>query len=213
MGMKSQRSVPRPSSIRKERAIVLAAQECFAEHGYDATTLDEVAARAEVSKQMVYSRFANKEALFVHVIGEVTTQAFESLAVEVVDTVADAGLDGWLLGVGQRLAAAVLDPGVVRLRRLVVAEATRFPQLARMFWEHGAERTTAALADRVVELQRRGLLRAGDARVAASSFNWLVLGDPLTRAMMLGPGGAPANIDNHVREAVRVFLAAWEQPQ
>lgn len=57
----------------------------------------------------------------------------------------------------------------------------------------------------------RGLLRIDDPKTAASHFNWLVMSEPLNRAMLLGDGAIPkpAALRRHVAESVRVFLAAY----
>ncbi len=58
---------------------------------------------------------------------------------------------------------------------------------------------------------RRGLLQAPDAQVAATHFNWLIMADPVNRAMLLGDAAvpAPSELPRHAKEAVRIFLAAY----
>lgn len=58
----------RPRDAEKNNAIVEAASLLFLEQGFDGTSMDEVAKRAGVSKQTVYSHFSGKEQLFSHVI-------------------------------------------------------------------------------------------------------------------------------------------------
>ena len=48
----------------KHDAIIRAASEMFLAEGFDRTSLDQIAQRAGVSKQTIYSHFADKEALF-----------------------------------------------------------------------------------------------------------------------------------------------------
>jgi AcrR family transcriptional regulator len=50
----------------ERRQLVLeAAGELFGERGYDAVTLDEIAARAQVTKPVLYRHFASKQALYL----------------------------------------------------------------------------------------------------------------------------------------------------
>ena len=60
-------------------------------------------------------------------------------------------------------------------------------------------------------LAARGLLTIDDPSVAASHFNWVIMADPLNRAMLLGDKAIPAAdaLRRHVAEGVRVFLAAY----
>jgi TetR/AcrR family transcriptional regulator, mexJK operon transcriptional repressor len=101
----------------------------------------------------------------------------------------------------------------VQLRRLVIGEAGRFPQLGRTFFELGPGRTIAALADTFERLAARGVLDVDDPRLAATQFNWLIMSEPLNRAMLLGDDGppAPADLDRWALAGVRTFLAAYRR--
>ena len=55
-------------SARKRAAILDAARDLFLQRGYGGTSMDDVAARAAVSKQTVYKNFADKQRLFIEVI-------------------------------------------------------------------------------------------------------------------------------------------------
>ena len=55
------------------------------------------------------------------------------------------------------------------------------------------------------------MLSAEDPHLAATQFNWLVMAEPLNRAMHLGVEETPATTDlaRHADHAVRTFLAAY----
>ena len=109
-----------------------------------------------------------------------------------------------------RQLEVVLEPRLVRLRRLVIGEATRFPDLARALARHGPQRAIEALTGHLVDLDERGFLTVPDARVSASHLNWLVMGGPVNDAMLLGEAHllTAAERTAHVRSAVALFLAA-----
>ena len=66
-----------------------------------------------------------------------------------------------------------MQPQLMQLRRLVIGEADRFPELGRAFYERGAGRTVAALAAAFERLTERGLLRAPDPELAPpTSTGW-----------------------------------------
>jgi AcrR family transcriptional regulator len=107
----------------------------------------------------------------------------------------------------------VMRPRILQLRRLVIGEAGRFPELGRTFYEQGPGRTIAALATVFERLADRGVLRPDDPLLAAAHFNWLVMSIPLNRAMLLGEDEPPASaeLDEYADAGVRVFLAAHAQ--
>jgi len=100
---------------------------------------------------------------------------------------------------------------VLRLRRLILGEAGRFPELARSYYERVPQRVYDALAALFSELRDEGRLRPEDPVLAAHHFAWLVLGLPLDRGMFMDTDHPPAaaELDRIADAAVTVFLAAY----
>lgn len=169
--------------------------------------MDGVAAAAAVSKQTVYTHFPSKEALFADLVLGNAARVDEFLLR--IDDLIDAGrdLESGLETLARTYLGFVIRPEAVRLRRLVLAEAVRFPELARTYYERVPERVYAALAR---ALQRR--LRLDDPVLAAHHLVWLVLGTPLDEAL-LAPSASPPDVDWIAAQAVRVFLAAYGPPK
>jgi TetR/AcrR family transcriptional regulator, mexJK operon transcriptional repressor len=198
-------------SARKRRSIVAAATTAFLENGYRGTSMDAVAAAAGVSKQTVYQHFQDKERLFREVIAATVQSASDPVHDE-VRRLADSGLlEKDLRDLARRLLALVLQPEMMRLRRLVIAEARQFPDMGRHFYDLGPGRTIAALAETFAELTRQGRLAAVDPKLAAGQFNWLIMAAPLNQAMLLGEDGAPSSrkTSKWADDGVRTFLAAF----
>ena len=206
--MKSQ--ALRPSSARKREAVLDAAAHVFLRDGFSDASMDEVSRRSGVSKQTVYSHFGSKDALFAAVVTRATAAAADAVAVLEPDPPGRAELAAHLELWARSQLDVVLDPPLLALRRLVIAEAVRFPALARAFWDGGPGRSMATMAERLGRLAERGLLVLDDPATAARTLNWLVMAEPLNAVMMLGDGAIPdpAARTAGVREAVRVFLAA-----
>ena len=201
-------------SDRKHRAILAAATATFLEHGYRGTSMDAVATAAGVSKQTIYQHFGDKRRLFTEMIAGTVQVASDPVHEEVRRLAAggDRGdLAKELRDLARRLLTLVLSPDVLRLRRLVIAEARQFPELGAIFHELGPGRTIGALARTFAELNRAGRLDAPDATLAANQFNWLVLAAPLNEAMLLGRDEAPTTrqINRWADSGVRTFLAAF----
>lgn len=198
-------------SARKRRAILDAATEVFLQKGYLATNMDEIAALAAVSKQTVYKNFPGKETLFVEIVSSVTNRASDRVHNEMPDLAEGEDIADYLRRYAYRQLAIVLTPRVMQLRRLVIGEVGRFPELARALFEGGPRRAMAAIAVLFERLAARGLLAIDDPAVAASQFNWLIMGEPLNRAMLLGDEAIakPAELRRHAAAGVRVFLASY----
>jgi TetR/AcrR family transcriptional repressor of mexJK operon len=198
----------------KRAAIARAATELFLSQGYRATSTEQVASAAGVSKQTVYNQFGDKERLFREIVLGVTATA-EAFADGVagamrgVDTAAD--LDAALRALARRYLTTVMDPQGLALRRLVISEATGLPDLAATYYERGPSRVLAALGALFAGLAEQGLLRATDATRAAADFAFLLLGRALDEGMFRvgDPVLTPAGIDETADHAVDVFLTAY----
>ena len=188
-----------------------AATTVFLRNGYVGASMDEVAALAAVSKQTVYKHFADKESLFSEIVTGTVDEAGDRVHAEVLQLADSGDVAADLRDLARRQLKLVMQPRVLQLRRLVIGEANRFPQLGRAFYEQGAGRSVAALAAAFERLTARGMLRADEAEVAAAHFNWLVMSAPVNRAMLLGDDAIPNGdeLDGYAESGVRAFLAAY----
>ena len=200
-------------STRKRRAILEAATELFLGHGYLGTTMDEVAARAGVSKQTVYKHFDDKRSLFAEIVTTTVGEASDPVHNEVLSLEDTGDIEADLHDLAHRQLSMVMQPTLLRLRRLVIGEVGRFPELGRAFYEQGPARTIAALATAFEGLAERGVLRLDDPQLAAAHFNWLIMSAPMNEAMLLGRDEKPSavELDRYVKGGVRAFLAAYGQ--
>ena len=200
-------------SERRRQAIIQAAAEVFLQHGYLGATTDEVAARASVSKQTLYKYFADKQHLFAETILDTTVQVVDGLSSAVASTLQDAQdvrqalrdvANGWVRG--------LLQPEVLRLRRLVIAEADRFPEVGRAWFDRGFDRALVILGEALRGLADRGLLdNLSDPTLAAYQFAGLVMYQPMNQVMFAGTQALPpADKLNRIADsAVDMFLATY----
>lgn len=198
-------------SARARAAILDAATAVFLDKGYKGTSMDEVAAVAAVSKQTVYKNFTDKKSLFTEIIHR-GLDRIDDLFRDVTAALADTDdLEKDLGALARQFLANLTQPRLLKLRRLVIAEADRFPELGRSYYERGPEHVHALLAAGFSGLAERGLLKVDDPLLAANHFTWLVTSIPVNRVMFCGSAETftEAELDRYADAAVKVFLAAY----
>src|SRR5580658_5139976 len=155
-------AIAKSRSDRKRKALLLAATEVFLDKGYDSTSMDDVAAKAAVSKPTVYKYFSDKERLFAEIV-LATTSNMVGLVNLISETMSgQPSAESGLLPLARQFLTALMQPRVLRLRRLVMANADRFPDVGRSWYEQGFERALATLATSFRDLADRKLLRVDD---------------------------------------------------
>jgi|SRR5579859_1413895 TetR/AcrR family transcriptional repressor of mexJK operon len=197
-------------SARKDREIVQAATAAFVSKGYDGTSMEEIATKAGVSKQTIYKHFTDKVTLFGEVVESTATQAND--VIESVTTLLSEVefMEGGLQQLARRLVTMLMDEELLKLRRLIIANADRMPQLGRSWYEKGFERMLATMAACFQKLTSRGLMKTNDPHLAASHFFGMLLWIPMNEAMFTG--GNPrskAELERHADASVEAFLVAY----
>ncbi len=201
-----------PRVVRSRAAIVEAARTLFLQQGYAGTTMEEIAAAAGLTKRTVYNNYADKEALFTGIVVDVMAFAdrfVQERREEFAAELTARTLPPFLRNLGVRLALGILRPQVVALRRLLIGEARAFPALARQYYDRAPRQVIAALADGFTHLEGRGLLRTPDPQRAAAQFAYLVAGEHLDRAVLVGTLPPNEVITTAAREGVETFLARY----
>ncbi|HEX2344512.1 MAG TPA: TetR/AcrR family transcriptional regulator [Vicinamibacterales bacterium] len=210
-----------PRVVRSRAAVVEAARTLFLRKGYAGTTMEEIAALAGLTKRTVYNNYAGKNALFTQIVVEVIAYAEKfarDLREEFTVAITAANLRDSLENLGRRLALGIVRPEVIALRRLLIGEAREFPALATDYFDRAPGRVLEALASGFAHLGRvkllrvpnaRYLLRVPNARYAAAQFAYLVAGEPLDRAVLVGTIPPKAHVIACAREGVETFLARY----
>jgi TetR/AcrR family transcriptional repressor of mexJK operon len=194
----------RPS---KHDAITQAASDMFLAEGFERVTLDQIAQRAGVSKQTIYSHFADKEALFKAICTELT----EKLTIPLRKSVSEGDLRNTLTRLGEDTLAMMLHPASLDLHRLVMSAAVRFPELGRVAYEAGAMRMIHDLSTLLVQRSRigDGLAEALDderARILAEQFIGMLRGFHQVRGLLNVKPASAAGRRAYVRACVDLLL-------
>ncbi|MEU2096813.1 TetR/AcrR family transcriptional regulator [Streptomyces globisporus] len=200
----------REGSAQKRAAILTAARELFLADGFDRSSVDAVAARAEVSKRTVYDYFGDKRTLLRAVVDSVgdalVTTVRRTLDETLTDRTEAAQLEDALVAFSMRIATEMLGSAeYTTLQRLLRSDSGRLEQ---QDYNPMANTPDEAIAERFAAFADAGLLDVPDPRLAADQFLALTFGVALDRL-----GSANAARDTRVRplvvEGVRTFLRAY----
>jgi AcrR family transcriptional regulator len=191
----------------KMTLILAAASRLFRERGYGVTTMDAVAREADVSKATLYVYFSGKRELFAAVIAEEGERNSRAL---IAGTSGNEEMRAKLLRFGHAILALLLAPETIGAYRMVTAEAHRFPELGRAFYENGPARLLAKLEEFFAEAMSSGKLALGNPRDAAEQFVGIVRGDLMLRALLaIDDKASEAHQNQVIRSGVDAFYRAY----
>jgi len=184
--------------------ILKAATEAFLAHGFSGASIDQIAAQAGVSKPTIYSHFQGKEQLFAAIMNSICDNFEEPFVGPNADT---EELSTILIRIADNYTRAILQPGVVAMHRLFVAEAERFPELSRRYYEVGPRRVHQTLASFFKKRMARGEIRKCDPILLAQFFAAVVIAPMRTKRLFAIDAEIDWKaMDKQNREAVALFL-------
>lgn len=189
-------NLPDPRWRRRKTArpteIVAAALEVFAEKGYAGARLDEIAARAGISKGALYLYFETKEELFRAVVREAVApniEAARALAEGFPGSFAQ--LVPLLLGRVAQIATSSRAPAVAKM---VIGESRNFPDLARIWHDTVVSQAIGLISGLVARAQANGEVVPGDPRLHALSIASPLVVGMLWREVFVPAGAEPIDI-------------------
>lgn len=196
----------------KHDAITRAASEMFLAEGFDRASLDQIAQRAGVSKQTIYSHFTDKESLFRAICAELTDKLTIPLR-NPAKTDASADLESMLVRLGEETLEMMLHPAALDLHRLILNAAARFPDLGRAAYEAGAQRMIDDLSAILIQRShlRDGLsapVSEADAKRLAEQFVGMLRGFHQIRGLLGVPAISPSERKAYVRSCVAMLLGS-----
>lgn len=172
--------------------IVAAALEVFAEKGFAAARLDDIARRAGVSKGALYLYFETKQDLFRAVVREAV--APNIAAVEAAVAAADLPFDQLARMLLARVAEVLSTTALGSVAKMVIAESGNFPDLARVWHEDVISRALRMATGLIERAQAKGELKAGDPRTHAFSLIAPMLMSAIWREVLEPVGAPPVDI-------------------
>ncbi len=204
-------SAPQRLTDRKRLAILEAAADQFRSQGFEASSMDKIAALAGVSKRTVYNHFPSKDELFA----ETLVQLFHSsAAILELPYRAEVPLRSQLTELMQLKMATLADRNFLDLARVAIAEAVHSPERARAIVARLGEREEG-VSVWIRAAQADGRLKAGDPGFAAAMLHGQVKAVAFWPQVTMGaPPLEKAMQAQVVEAAVSMFLAYFAaEPQ
>lgn len=188
---------------KKSKKILEAAKPLFLAGGYTATSMDDIATQASVSKTTLYKRYPSKAALFAAVISAQTERS--GLRWDAA-SFADKSIDEMLVRIGTEFVDLVCRPDSLRLELVYNSEGASIPEVAAAFKASGPEQVVEIVARLFRYAVSKGLLAPVDPHFAALQFLVILKGDPFGLAQHGKGGHSRQDRDRQVRRAVQLFL-------
>lgn len=206
---------PEPKWRRRKEArpsdIVAAALIVFGEKGFAGARIEEIAARAGVSKGTVYLYFETKSDIFRAVVHQALIPAIEAFERRIFAL--DLPFADTLRLLLPRFAEIVIAMPMGAVIKMVVGESRNFPELAKVWHDDVVQKAIGLIATLIVRGQERGEVRAGDPRGHAFSIMGPMLMGLLWRETFTPVGGAEIDLPAIARQHAETVLGGLLLPE
>ncbi|MGB3738693.1 MAG: TetR/AcrR family transcriptional regulator [Pontixanthobacter sp.] len=202
------RKIGRPADAAKREAMLAAASTAFFHSGYAATSIEQVAADAGVSKVTIYNHFSDKSGLFTAAVEHECAKLSGHFS---IDQMHDGTLEDRFAQIGTAMGAFLSRPEMIQFERRIAAETEHNPALGIAFLDAGPRQMKAQFTRLLERLVAEDELVIADPALAAEQFVGMCkgLGDLERR---FGASHDAARDRERIAGAVTVFLAAY-RPQ
>ncbi|WP_432201236.1 TetR/AcrR family transcriptional regulator [Erythrobacter sp. W53] len=195
----------RPIDPDKREAIVLAAAQSFFNVGFAATSIEQVAAIAGVSKVTIYNRFGDKRALFTAAVEHECEKMRSSFA---VPSMPAGTVRQRLIAIGEAMTAFLSRDEMVQFDRRIAAETEHEPAIGAAFLAAGPYRMKTAFTAFLRAMSEAGELAITDHELAAEQFVSMCKGMGDLERRFGEPIDEKRN-EERIAAAVEVFFSAY----
>jgi len=192
----------------KKTAILDAAETLFTTEGYERTTVDAVAALAQVSKRTLYNHFSDKEIIFLRVLSRVNEALLRTIHAAIEEELtADGDLREALTAFAHRIVDRAFGSADYLTFRRLISQHQSVPRLPKEI----RDRPLGMLEQRFAELAADGRIRAPRPRLAARHFTALTISLALEALLdsEKEKDTEPPDLDDIIADGVDAFLRAY----
>lgn len=196
------------ATAERRDAILAAASDVLAEHGYAGATMLAIARRARASKETLYAWFGDKAGLMSALVLANARDVNDVLGRRLLD--GDADPRDVLTAFAVELQRLLLGERALVVNRAAIAVAARDPSLGRILVAHGRDRTVPRLVHYLETQRAAGRLAFDDAARAVDVLVGLVIGDQQVRRLLgVLPMPSAAEIEDRAASSVAMFMALF----
>lgn len=194
----------RSKSEEKRVAILDAAENLFTKQGFSATSMDQLAKQAGVSKQTLYSHFGSKDDLFTAAISS------KCIAFELNEaTLQGSDIRQVLLDFSRRFTQLILSSDAIRIYRICMAEAETYPKLAQLFFQAGPQHVTQLITQYLTQQHEQGVLQVPQPYFAAMQLLQMLQGGQRMRIELGLERMDEQEFEAYLASSVDTFLRAY----
>lgn len=196
----------RGKSEKKKVQILDAATTLFLSQGINATSMEQLAEAAGVSKQTLYSHFGSKEELFVAAIEQRCIHY--ALSSELFDD--QRPVQSVLRDLAAHLMDLLLSEDAIKLHRLCIAGVDQFPEICRLFYDAGARNLLTLFSAYLERQVSAGTMNIDNCEFAAQQFLFMVKGEAHMEALLdLKDQIKVELMEEYLDSCVECFLKAY----
>lgn len=196
----------RVKTEKKKNEIIGIAGGLFLSKGYGSVSMAMIAAAVGGSKGTLYGYFSSKEEVFAAFVVSAGQQRWEEFVALDEEPVA---IEDRLVALGRRYLRLLLSDEIMSVNRLVISEATRFPELGRIFYENGPKSVIGIIASTLQQAAESGELAIIDPVSAAWRFKSLCEAHLVEQYLWgIRSHVTDAEIRENVGPACAIFLSA-----
>ncbi len=190
--------------IPKRDQILETAGKLFMTHGFQAVSMDQIAASVPVSKPTLYTHYKDKRALFTAVINARCAFFLQSLRADLNE---QKTVEQTLTDFGTHFTDLLFSKDSLHFYRIMIGESMAFPEMARLFYENGPAQTLRLLKDYFQDLHKKKILNVPDPALSADMLLSMLKGNThIKRLLGITESVPPAERKKIVKTAVSVFL-------
>lgn len=196
-----------PCSEKRKSVIVKTALNTFAEKGFSATTMDEIAELCGFSKTVLYRYFAGKEELFAAIFYDADLLAkYQEIPFETSKT----NLRDYLKDTGTFFLRLFDDPDRLSLMRVVLSESSSLSRSGKIMYQNTIDKVTEKVSRRLALYADAGILVTADFKLAARSFLGMLYSFVLTDRILY-PSASRFSDKQIVDFAVGLFVSGLDK--
>lgn len=185
-----------------------AAHQLFLRQGYQGTSVEGILTEAGIaSKETFYRHYANKEALFVDVLRQLTMDLPRfSEKLETLPPPQDlASLRQVLVTLAHEILAIITQPGYLPLVRMIITEMPRFPQLGTLFFSTVTQRGIGIITAQLRAARAQEIIADVDVEAVAYTLLGGLLTYVVMQRLLTGEEAQPSSSD-HADAVVEIIM-------